>query len=127
MKKRETNVFHKNKIVTIIVNTKTVNINDNNIDEVIDFNVNTTTPFPHSKLFLNNSLEERNVVNILCLNCCGLQKRLNYPEFYELISKYDILCLVESKSDDLDFFNIPGYEVKMKNREKVAKGKNQEI
>ena len=46
MKKRETNVFHKNKIVTIIVNTKTVNINDNNIDEVIDFNVNTTTPFP---------------------------------------------------------------------------------
>ena len=76
-------------------------------------------------MVLNNSLEERNVVNILCLNCCGLQKRLNYPEFYELISKYDILCFKESKSDDLDFFDIPGYEVKMKNRKKVAKGKYQ--
>jgi hypothetical protein len=28
---------------------------------------------------------------------------------------------VESKSDDLDFFDIPGYELKMENRKKVAK------
>ena len=61
------------------------------------------------------------VVNILCLNCCSLQKRLNYLAFQELISKYDILCFVESKSDDLDFFDIPGYELKMENRKKVAK------
>ena len=62
--------------------------------------------------------------NILCLNCCSLQKRLNYHEFQELISMYDILWFVESKSDDLDFFDIPGYEVKMKNRKKVAKVKS---
>jgi hypothetical protein len=41
--------------------------------------------------------------------------------YLELISKYDILCFVESKSDDLDFFDIPGYEVKMKIRKTVAK------
>ena len=28
---------------------------------------------------------------------------------------------MESKSDDLDFFDIPGYELKMENRKKVAK------
>jgi hypothetical protein len=59
--------------------------------------------------------------NILCLNCCGLQRRLNYHECQELISKYDILWFVESKSDDFDFFDIHGYEVKMLNRKKVAK------
>ena len=41
-----------------------------------------------------------------------------------MLSLQDKLWFVESKSDDLDFFDIPGYEMKMKNRKKVAKLKS---
>jgi hypothetical protein len=33
-----------------------------------------------------------------------------------MINDFNILCLVETKTDDYDIINIPGYTVKMKNR-----------
>jgi hypothetical protein len=38
--------------------------------------------------------------NVLALNCCGLKNKLQYPKFQELLSANDIICLVESKTDD---------------------------
>ncbi|CAG2185838.1 unnamed protein product [Mytilus edulis] len=50
------------------------------------------------------------------LNVCGIKKRLQYPEFIELINRYDIICLQESKTDNCDEIFVPGYISKMKNR-----------
>ena len=41
--------------------------------------------------------------------------KFNYPEFIEMINDFDILCLVETKTDVCDIITIPGYIVKMKN------------
>jgi hypothetical protein len=45
------------------------------------------------------------VVKLLMINVCGLVKRIQYPEFMELIEGYDILCFVETKTDDADEIN----------------------
>jgi hypothetical protein len=39
----------------------------------------------------------KNVVKLLMINVCGLVKRIQYPEFMELIEGYDILCFVENR------------------------------
>jgi hypothetical protein len=44
----------------------------------------------------------------LALNCCGLKNKLQYPEFQELLSANDIICLVESKTDDTYEIMLPG-------------------
>ncbi|CAG2212026.1 unnamed protein product [Mytilus edulis] len=63
---------------------------------------------------------EQNILNILCINCCGLKSRINYPEFSELIYKNDIACFVETKTDDLDDIRLKGYNFILKNRKKVS-------
>ena len=62
---------------------------------------------------------ERNL-NVLSLNCCGVKLRLQYPEFCELIKKNDIVCLQETKTDDIDKIDLEGYTFKMKNRKKLV-------
>jgi hypothetical protein len=42
------------------------------------------------------------IFNVLTLNCCGIRTWLNYSEFHELVNDLDVLCLVETKTDDLD-------------------------
>lgn len=54
--------------------------------------------------------------NVLTLNCCGIRTKLNYPEFHELVNDFDVLCLVETKTDDLDEIIIPGFITKFKNK-----------
>ena len=49
-----------------------------------------------------------NVLNIIGLICCGIKKRLNYLEFEQMIRKYDIICLVETKTDDIDIVKLEG-------------------
>ena len=52
---------------------------------------------------------------------CGLNKRSNYPEFKELANKYDVLCFVETKTDDCDQIDLPGFQmVYMKNRASMS-------
>lgn len=41
-------------------------------------------------------------MNILCVNSCGLETELNYPEFAELIYKNDIARITETKTDYLN-------------------------
>ena len=62
-----------------------------------------------------------NQLKILSLNVCGLITKSNYPEFIELIQNYDIIGIQESKTDDCDFVNIPGYNVYLNNREKMSR------
>jgi hypothetical protein len=67
-------------------------------------------------LCLNACTDNIDNARILTLNCCVIKTKFNYPEFIEMINDFDILCLVETKTDDCDIINIPGYTVKMKNR-----------
>jgi hypothetical protein len=67
-------------------------------------------------LCLNACTDNVDNARILTLNCCVIKTNFNYPEFIEMINDFDILCLVETKTDDCDMINIPGYAVKMKNR-----------
>ncbi|CAG2184524.1 unnamed protein product [Mytilus edulis] len=41
---------------------------------------------------------------------------MKYPEFIDLITKYDIICFQETKTDNCDHLSLPGYTFKMKNR-----------
>ena len=55
-------------------------------------------------------------VNIVYLNVCGLKTRLCFPIFLHFINQYDILCFVETKLDDIDKIDIPGYILYTNNR-----------
>ena len=44
-----------------------------------------------------------------CLNVCGLKSRLQYPEFSDTLSNYDIFCVTETKLDYTDVISMPGY------------------
>ena len=44
-----------------------------------------------------------------CLNVNGLKKRLNYPDFVESISNYDVFCACETHLDNTDIVNINYY------------------
>ena len=50
----------------------------------------------------------------MCLNCCRLNLRLNYPEFGKLICQYDVICLQETKTDDTDQIIFRGIYLKQK-------------
>ena len=41
---------------------------------------------------------------------CGIKRRLFYPEFRELVDKYDIFCALETKHDDMDEISLEGYK-----------------
>jgi hypothetical protein len=69
-------------------------------------------------------LTVKNKLKLLCLNCCGLNLRLNYPEFGELICQHDVICIQETKTDDTDQNNFPGYIFKAKNRQKFSHRKS---
>ncbi|CAG2247003.1 unnamed protein product [Mytilus edulis] len=69
---------------------------------------------------VNSSLD----LKILSLNCCGIMTRMQYPEFIELIKCYDFICLTETKTDDFDNVDIPGYTFKLKNRKTKSKVKS---
>ena len=61
-------------------------------------------------------------MNISCLNVCGLKSKLKFPDFHDLIKQYDIFVCTESKSDNLDVFDVPsGYDYMCKHRTKCDK------
>ena len=63
-------------------------------------------------------------MNFLFINVCGINRRLKYPEFEELISEHDIIGFVETKTDDYDTIDVDGYIFKMKNRKKISNRKS---
>jgi hypothetical protein len=44
--------------------------------------------------------------------------------FSTLIQSYDIVCFVETKTDDIDIITLPGYKFVMKNRKKITKNRS---
>ena len=57
------------------------------------------------------------------LNVCGLISKIISPEFESLILENDLLVFVESKTDELDTFELPkGYTYVSKHRSKCKKG-----
>ena len=50
--------------------------------------------------------------------------KTNYPEFIELIKNYEIIGIQESKTDDCDVINIPGYNIFYNNRENLSRRKS---
>ena len=55
-------------------------------------------------------------LKIVSLNVCGLMSKMKYPEFCEMLVSNDIICLTETKMDDLDSFDFDGFTCFMKNR-----------
>ena len=51
--------------------------------------------------------------------------KTNYPEFMDLIKNYEIIGIQESKTDDCDVINIPGYNIFL-TTEKIYQGENRE-
>ena len=49
-----------------------------------------------------NYADNSGLMKILTLNVCGLNKRLSDPEFINLLELYDLVLLMESKTDDTD-------------------------
>ena len=60
-------------------------------------------------------------LKILSINVCGLKKKLNTPEFVNLINSYDIIGVQETRLDDADCITIPGYTVVCQNRQKLSR------
>ena len=89
------------------------NVTFNNVNTMMEVNtaVNDVTDYSdvnrhHTKL------------SILSLNVCGLRSKLIIPYVLLFISQYDILCFVESKTDETDNKPdlIPGYTSYFNNR-----------
>ncbi len=57
-------------------------------------------------------------LNIALLNVCGLKAKLKGPDFEEFAHKFDIVCLTETKLDELDCVNLPDYRLLRKDRKK---------
>lgn len=63
-------------------------------------------------------------LTFLTLNTCGLKSKIIIPEFCDFISQYDIIGLQETKSDNLDSFEIPGFIMYFKHRKNCSKRKS---
>ena len=48
-------------------------------------------------------------LSFLGLNVCGILSKMKHPDFLSLISNHDIIAISESKLDDTDAVDVPGY------------------
>ena len=55
-------------------------------------------------------------INILSLNVCVLRSKMRSPDFELSISKYELICLMETKLDDLVQIIIDGFTTLTNNR-----------
>lgn len=69
-----------------------------------------------------NSLtsSDTSYARIVSINVCGLASKLRNPEFVDVISKYDIICLTETKTDKADNIDIPNFSVFSKHRSNLS-------
>ena len=63
-------------------------------------------------------------VKFCSFNVNGLKHRINYPEFTDFVSNFDILCLSETHLDDTDIVDIADYSFISKNRSHAYKRKS---
>ena len=67
-----------------------------------------------------NKTEMRDI-QFLSINVCGLKSKLLCPDFISFIGKYDIIGVQESKLDDVDKIQVPGYQVFSNNRKALSR------
>jgi len=67
---------------------------------------------------------KQNKIQLGALNVSGLKKRLNYPEFIELVNNFDIFCLSETHTDTYDIIELKNYKFLAKHREQEYKRKS---
>lgn len=60
-------------------------------------------------------------IKILSLNVCGLKSKLKIPEFTDMLNLYDIIAIQETKLDDADSVELPGYTIICQNRKKISR------
>ena len=60
-------------------------------------------------------------LSFLALNVCGIHSKMKHPDFLSLISNHDIIAISESKLDDTDAVDVPGYVAFYKNRGKFRR------
>ena len=60
-------------------------------------------------------------LRIISINVCGLKSKVTCPEFISLIENHDIICVQESKLDDVDCVQINGFTVYTNNRKKITR------
>ena len=51
----------------------------------------------------------KSTLKFATINICGLENKLKFPDFDTFINQYDFVCITETKLDDFDSINIPGY------------------
>ena len=56
---------------------------------------------------LNSSETSVEPLKLLSLNVCGLLLKKGYPEFCDVIAEVDIVCLSETKLDELVLMVLP--------------------
>ena len=61
------------------------------------------------------------MIKIVSINVCGINRRLKYPEFQDFISKYDLLILTETKTDDIDTIELNDFIFCAKNRQTCSR------
>ena len=61
---------------------------------------------PATRLFVTKYKESPprvfKLFDIANLNVCGLRRRSNFPEFLEIVQRFDLLCFSETKIDGTD-------------------------
>ena len=57
----------------------------------------------------NKIKQSQKLLKFASLNVCGLKRKVQYPEFGELVNKYDLFCVCETKLDRYDCIDLPGY------------------
>ena len=57
---------------------------------------------------------------VVFIDVCGLLSKLNFPDFIDFISEYDLICICESTLDYADVHNVDldGYQSIPHNRKK---------
>ena len=80
----------------------------NDVTSVNSSHVTELSDIPSSSLTQSHSSYTEHL-KIASLNVCGVKRRLNYPEFSDLIKQFDIFCVSESKLDKYDDISLEGY------------------
>ncbi|CAG2239753.1 unnamed protein product [Mytilus edulis] len=74
----------------------------------------------HINTSINYNHVNKDIVHLLSLNVCGLKRKLLYQEFRDLLKCNDLLCLTETKLDDLDEISFEDFTFHYKNRKKFT-------
>ena len=65
---------------------------------------------------LNGSGAKMRCINTVAINVCGLLSKLKIPDFLDFVKQYEIICISESKLDQYDFIEVPGFQCFTLNR-----------